>query len=92
MRSLRTVAIRSSALGIVLMFISLLYAQHVLLVDYEAVNYGYPLPWLVHYIEGMSVVNMWLPNVVQIFADFILWLAVSFVLFTVLSSWRARVR
>jgi len=78
------------ALGIAFMFISLLSAQNVLEVDYEAVNYGYPLPWLVHYISGIVPVNLWLPNFVGITVDYLVYLAASAVVVSLISIMRSR--
>ena len=66
-----------AALGIVLTCVSLLNAQHVVGIGYDAVNYGYPLPWLIHYFMGIAPVNLWLPSVVGLAADFLLYLVVS---------------
>ncbi len=79
------VAVLAPILGLGLLLLSSVNAQHVLEVDYEAINYGYPLPWLVHYLAGVSPVNLWLPNVVGVFVDYATWLLVSVILIGVLS-------
>jgi hypothetical protein len=84
----RWVAVASLAAA--LMFVSLLYAQHVTEISYEAINYGWPLPWLVYYIANVMPVNYWLPNVFGLVVDSAFWLVVSLAIVSTISMFRAR--
>jgi hypothetical protein len=78
------------AISLVLMLASLLYVEHVLAVSYEAVNYGFPMPWLVYVVNTLLPVNRWVPNIVGLFVDYLFWLGVSFAGVYMLSSHGAK--
>jgi hypothetical protein len=78
------------AISLVLMFASLLYVEHVLATSYEAVNYGFPMPWLVYVVSTLLPVNQWVPNVIGLLVDYLFWLGVSFAGVYLLSSQNTR--
>jgi hypothetical protein len=67
-----------AVLGLILTLASSLYAVHVFVVDFEAVNYGFPLPWLAYVVNGMVPVHQWVPSIVGLAVDYLFWLVVSF--------------
>lgn len=67
-----------AVLSLILTLASSLYVVHVLVVDYEAVNYGFPQPWLAYVVNGMVPVHQWVPSIIGLTVDYLFWLAVSF--------------
>jgi hypothetical protein len=78
------------AISLVLMLVSLLYVEHVLDISYEAVNYGFPMPWLVYVVSTVLPVNRWVPNIIGLLVDSLFWLGVSFAGVYLLSSHSTR--
>ncbi len=81
------------AISLVLMFASLLNVERLFakcLTCYETVNYGFPMPWLVHVFNTLPIVNQWVPNVIGLPVDYLFWLGVSFAGVYLLSLQSAR--
>jgi hypothetical protein len=79
-----------AVLGLILTLTSSIYVVHVLVVDYEAVSYGFPLPWLAYVVNGMVPVHLWVPSIIGLAVDYVFWLAVSFGVVSVFSMSRRR--
>jgi hypothetical protein len=82
--------VRIASVAVALMLVSLVYSQHIFQIDYEAYNYGFPLAWLIHYVEGVVPVNVWYPNGFGFVLDLAFWLVVSIVLVSGISLLRLR--
>jgi len=65
-------------LGLLLMVLSLFRVQHVVLVDYDAFEYGFPFPWLLYLVSGVTPVSMWALAPLNFLATLIFWVAIGF--------------
>ena len=68
-------------LGIFLALLSLLYSQHIIGVDENFYEYGFPIPWLDYTVAIIFPANSWGPPITIIFA-IPFWLFVSLVSLT----------
>ena len=73
--------------GLVLLLLSLVRFEHVNVVDYEAYEYGFPLPWLIYYVNGIVPVNRWIVAPVLIY-DLPFWIGAGYLGIFLLSKAR----
>jgi hypothetical protein len=60
---------------------SLIVSRHVLQVDYEADEYGFPQGWVVYYIQGLgSPTGQWIVLPPQTIVVLVFWLAIALVI------------
>ncbi len=64
-------------LGLLLMLLSLFRVQHVVLVDYDAFEYGFPFPWII-LVSTITPVHVWIPDLPGLIYDLVVWLAVGY--------------
>jgi hypothetical protein len=62
--------------------VSLLNATYTLQVDYIAYQYGFPFTWLVHQLDGLFPMNIWMILWYPALLDFAFWLLISLALGT----------
>jgi hypothetical protein len=69
------------------MLVTFLYARHVSIVgDYDATFYGLPLPFLIHFLDDTTLVQVWYPQLGGVIVDFLFWAAISFLAVSVTST------